>query len=76
VKAIRVRRGFFPRLRSNLSKFYEDTRAEIRKVSWPTRDEVIRLSIVVIVLSVSMAIFLGVIVDGIFLWLYRLIGGI
>ncbi len=68
-------RNSFDRLRSGLTKTYQDTRLEIRKVSWPSREETVRLSIVVIVLSLAMAIFLGVIVDGLFFQLYqRLLG--
>lgn len=75
MKAIR-RRDTFSRVRSSVDRTIQDTRLEIRKVSWPSRDETIRLTIVVIVLSLSMAIFLGVIVDGIFFKLYQLLLGL
>ncbi len=63
-------------MRVNASRMYNDTRSEIRKISWPSRDEIVRLSIVVIVLSVSMAIFLGVIVDWVFFQIYRFVLGL
>ncbi|MCL5746889.1 MAG: preprotein translocase subunit SecE [Patescibacteria group bacterium] len=37
----------------------KETRDELKKVVWPTRDEVIRLTSVVIIVSVIVGIFLG-----------------
>ncbi|RIK33541.1 MAG: preprotein translocase subunit SecE [Chloroflexi bacterium] len=42
-------------------QFYRETMAELRKVVWPTRDEAVRLTIVVIIVVVAMSIFLGAI---------------
>lgn len=39
--------------------FLKETRDELKKVVWPTRDEVIRLTSVVIIVSVIVGIFLG-----------------
>ncbi len=39
--------------------FLKETRDELKKVVWPTRDEVIRLTSVVIIVSVIAGIFLG-----------------
>jgi preprotein translocase subunit SecE len=36
-----------------------DTRSELRKVTWPTRQETINLTLVVIALSVVMGLILG-----------------
>ncbi len=41
--------------------FYRETVGELRKVSWPTRDEAINLTTIVIVVLVAMAMFLGLI---------------
>jgi preprotein translocase subunit SecE len=41
--------------------FYRETVGELRKVSWPTRDEALNLTWIVIVVLVGMAIFLGTI---------------
>ncbi len=61
--------------RANVERTIRDTRSEIRKVHWPSREETTRLTIVVIALSIALAIFLGVIVDGIFAAIYqRLLG--
>jgi len=39
--------------------FLKEVRDELRKVVWPTRDEIIRLTGVVILVSVGVGIFLG-----------------
>lgn len=41
--------------------FYRETVGELRKVSWPTRDEAVNLTMIVIVVLVAMAVFLGAI---------------
>jgi preprotein translocase subunit SecE len=41
--------------------FYHETVGELRKVSWPTRDEAINLTTIVIVVLIGMAVFLGLI---------------
>ncbi|NWF78871.1 MAG: preprotein translocase subunit SecE [Chloroflexi bacterium] len=48
---------------------FRETRSELRKVVWPTREETIRLTIVVITISViiGLILFLG---DSLFLFLY------
>ncbi|NJN67295.1 MAG: preprotein translocase subunit SecE [Chloroflexaceae bacterium] len=46
-----------------------DTRAELRKVVWPNRKEAIRLTVVVIIISVAIGVFLFA-GDTLFLWLY------
>ena len=43
---------------SKAKEFLAETRSEIRKVSFPTRDEVIGTTIVVIVTSAIFAVFL------------------
>lgn len=37
------------------------SRAELKKVAWPTRDEVIRFSIIVIAISLAVALYFGVV---------------
>ena len=43
-----------------IKQFFEDARQEFKSVNWPTRPEAIRLTLVVIGISIGMAIFLGV----------------
>lgn len=42
-----------------INRFYRETVGELRKVSWPTRDEAINLTTIVLVVLVGMAVFLG-----------------
>ena len=39
--------------------FFRESRAELRKVTWPTPQETLNLTIAVIVMTVSLAVFLG-----------------
>ncbi|MFH1246218.1 MAG: preprotein translocase subunit SecE [Candidatus Liptonbacteria bacterium] len=41
-----------------IKHFFEEARVEFRHVNWPTRNEAIRLTAVVIGLSVGVALFL------------------
>lgn len=50
-------------------------RSELRKVVWPTREETIRLTIVVILISTLIGFFLFV-GDSIFFWLYNQLVGL
>jgi preprotein translocase subunit SecE len=42
-----------------LQRWLRETRGELRKVTWPTREEALRLTYVVIVLSLIMGAVLG-----------------
>ncbi len=44
-----------------LKAFLEESRAEIRKVTWPTRKETTATSIAVLVLVFVMSLFLGIV---------------
>ena len=48
-----------------VQRYFRETVGELRKVSWPTRQEAWQLTLIVLVVLVIMAIFMGVIVDGI-----------
>ena len=39
--------------------YLKATRAEVKKVNWPTRQEALRLTMVVLAVTVSMALILG-----------------
>jgi len=58
--------------RKGLTKFYRETAAELKKVSWPTRDEAIHLSKVVLIVIFVMGAFLGLL-DYAFTQLFGLI---
>jgi preprotein translocase subunit SecE len=53
-------------------RYLKETRAELRKVSWPTREQATNLTLIVLAVTVAMAIFLGA-VDFIFAALIRLL---
>jgi preprotein translocase subunit SecE len=51
--------NIFQRLWHNIQRFFQETVGELRKVSWPTRQEAIRLTEIVIVVIFIMAAILG-----------------
>lgn len=53
-------------------RYFKETRAELRKVSWPTRQQAINLTLIVIAVTFSMAVLLGII-DYLFTQLFSLI---
>jgi preprotein translocase subunit SecE len=42
-----------------ISNYIQETRAEMKHVSWPTRKQAVLYSLLVIVLSVVLALYLG-----------------
>ncbi len=42
-----------------IKTFFIESRKELRHVNWPTRQEAVRLTAVVIVISLGIAVFLG-----------------
>lgn len=53
-------------------KYLKETRAELRKVSWPSREEALNLTAIVMAVTMAMAVFLGV-MDYVFSKLFSLI---
>ena len=43
-----------------ITRYFRETMAELRKVSWPTRQEATSLTIVVLIVVTVMSTFLGV----------------
>ncbi len=43
-----------------ISRYLRETVAELRKVTWPTRKEASRLTVIVLIVIVLMSAFLGV----------------
>ncbi len=54
----RVRQEVAPENR--LRRFWRETTAELRKVVWPTREQAINLTTIVVVVVLVMSAFLGV----------------
>ena len=57
-----------------IERLIRETRGELKKVSWPTREEAWRLTVVVTAVTIFMAAFLGLF-DWIFTKLFALILG-
>jgi preprotein translocase subunit SecE len=55
-------------------QFFRETRSELRKVVWPTREEATKLTLIVLAVMVAMAIILGSI-DAVFSLLFRFLLG-
>ena len=56
---------------NRLVRYFRETRAELRKVHWPTRNEARNLTLIVLGVTVAMTIFLGLIIDPLALWMFR-----
>lgn len=41
-------------------KYFYDTRAELRRVSWPTQEETKNLTLIIVAVTVSMSVFLAI----------------
>ena len=61
-----------PKVTDRIVNYFKDTRGELRKVTWPTRQAATNLTLIVLGVTVAMAIFLGA-VDLLFATLVRLI---
>ena len=59
---------------SGIRRFYRETVGELRKVTWPTRQEATKLTYIVIAVTFGMSAFLGI-VDFLFSRLFALILG-
>jgi preprotein translocase subunit SecE len=55
----RQQMNFFQRIGHSVQKFFQETIGELKKVSWPTRREAIRLTWIVIGVILVMAAVLG-----------------
>ena len=58
-----------------LKKYWKETVAELRKMSWPTRQELTGSTIVVVVVSLVVAVFIGI-VDRILVTIVKAIFGV
>lgn len=65
---------FLKKLPGNISKFFRDVVHELKRVTWPTKKEVFKFTIVVLVTMAFFAVILGIF-DLVFLRLVELIKG-
>ena len=56
---------------NRMVRYFKETRAELKKVNWPTRREARNLTLLVLGMTIAFAILLGVIFDPLALWLFR-----
>lgn len=56
-----------PKKENAIVRYIRDTRAELRKVNWPSRRETIRLTQIVLIVTMVMGLFLWL-VDLLFSW--------
>lgn len=45
----------------SVNQYVQESRAELRKVTWPTRDETVQLTTAVIAMTLSVAVFLALV---------------
>jgi len=60
--------------KSGIQRFYNETMGELRKVTWPTQQEALTLTKVVLIVTFGMSAFLGF-MDAVFSRLFALILG-
>lgn len=48
-----------PKINLNLVKFLKEVYEELKKVIWPSREQTIRYTILVIIVAVAVGVFLG-----------------
>jgi preprotein translocase subunit SecE len=53
---------------SRITTYFKETRQEMKKVNWPTRQQTTQSTMLVIVVSIGVALFLGL-----FDYIYKLI---
>ena len=59
IRSARHEMNIFQRFWHKVQRFFQETIGELRKVSWPTRQEAIRLTEIVIIVIFIMAAILG-----------------
>ena len=64
----------FQRIGRGIRQYFKETIGELRKVSWPTRNEAWDLTKVVLIVLIAMTLFLGSL-DLVYSQLFRLILG-
>ncbi len=74
IRAARQQMNIFQRLGHNIQKFYLETVSELKKVSWPTRQEATNLTTIVLIVIGAMSLFLGLL-DILFTRLFALFLG-
>ena len=74
-KATRQQKNFFQRTADRIRQWFRETVGELKKVSWPTRKEALNLTWIVLIVIGVMTIYLGVILDTLYAWFFRVLLG-
>lgn len=56
----KAEQGALNRVTGPIARYFRDTRAELRKVTWPSREEGWHLTLIVLGTTVGMSIILGI----------------
>jgi preprotein translocase subunit SecE len=67
-RAVPAREG--PSLIDRIRRYLREVRAELARVDWPSRQEITAMTVVVVVVLVAMALYLGA-WDLLFSWLFQ-----
>lgn len=59
-RTARRKANIFQRISDKIQQLVRETTGELRKVSWPTRQEAINLTRIVLIVIFAMSIFLGI----------------
>lgn len=59
--------GFFRRTGKRISKWFREMRAELKKVVWPTKKQVLQNTVVVLI---------SVLIIGVFIWIFDAISNL
>jgi preprotein translocase subunit SecE len=55
----KTEQNFLTRIADPFARYLRDTRAELRKVTWPSREEAWNLTLIVLAATVGMSLILG-----------------
>ncbi|MFA6494963.1 MAG: preprotein translocase subunit SecE [Candidatus Paceibacterota bacterium] len=58
--AANIEGWLFKTMMGRIQRYFVESWSELKKVNWPTREQTIRLTTVVVGLSLAVAVFLGV----------------
>ena len=61
------KKNWFSRTWSKIRKFFRDLKSELKKVVWPTKEQVLKNTLVVV---------LCVLVLGVFIWVFDFVAGL
>lgn len=56
-----------------LMEYLRETRRELTKVNWPTRSQTVKSTLIVVVFSILVALYLGAL-DALFRYVWKLLG--